>query len=83
MCSSAAKEMSKEHLQAAVRKMTDSVNKLRGHSDVMLLNDALQSWQRAQHSQTGKPVHTLDDINLCSLSCTGVSKQDCCVVSYK
>ena len=63
---SAAKEMSKEHLQAAVRKMTDSVNKLRGHSDVMLLNDALQSWQREQTSQTGKPV--IHDINLYLLS---------------
>ena len=83
MRSSAAKEMSKEHLQAAVRKMTDSVNKLRGHSDVMLLNDALQSWHREQHSQKGKPAHTHDNINSCSLSCTGIYKQDSCVVSYK
>ena len=81
MCSSAAKEMSKEHLQAALRKMTDSVNKLRGHSDVMLLNDALQSWQKEQRLQTGKPVHTHDDINSCSPLHTGISKQDCCVVS--
>ena len=56
---SAAKEMSKEHLQAGLRKMTDSVNKLRGHSDVMLVNDALQSWLREQLSKTGKPVHTI------------------------
>ena len=50
---SAAKEMSKEHLQAGLRKMTDSVNKLRGHSDVMLVNDALQSWQKEQISKSG------------------------------
>ena len=46
--------MSKEHLQAAVRRMTDRVNKLRGHCDVMLLNDALQSWQKEQKSMAGK-----------------------------
>ena len=50
---SAVKEMSKQHLQAGMRKMTDSVNKLRGHSDVMLLNDALQSWQKEQLSKSG------------------------------
>ena len=54
MSSSAAQEMSKEHLQAAMRKMTDGVNKLRGHSDVMLVNDSLQSWQKEQHSKAGK-----------------------------
>jgi len=48
--------MSKEHLQVAVRKMTDRVNKLRGHCDVMLLNDALQSWQKEQQSTAGKPT---------------------------
>lgn len=57
MLYSAAREMSKDHLQIAVRKMTDNVNKLRGHCDVMLLNDALQSWQREQKLQTGKGTH--------------------------
>ena len=56
MYSSAAKEMSKEHLQAAVRKMTDRVNKLRGHCDIMLLNDALQSWQKELQSTAGKDI---------------------------
>ena len=73
--------MSKEHLQAAVRKMTDSVNKLRGHCDIMLLNDALQSWQKEQESKEGKYTYKNYITIIFYFYPTGISKQDCCVVS--
>ena len=51
---SAAQEMSREHLKAAFRKLADKVNKLRGHCDVMLMNDAVRSLHNEQQENIGK-----------------------------
>jgi len=45
--------MSRDHLKAAFRKLADKVNKLRGHCDVMLLNDAVISYQNELQDGSG------------------------------
>ena len=50
---SAAQEMSREHLKAAFRKLADKVNKLRGHCDVMLMNDAVRSLHNQLQENAG------------------------------
>jgi len=66
---SAAQEMSREHLTAAFRKLADKVNKLRGHCDVMLMNDAVRSLHNEQQENTGK--------------CESVQCLDCAYIFYR
>ncbi|XP_065884810.1 inositol polyphosphate-4-phosphatase type I A-like [Dysidea avara] len=61
---SAAQEMSREHLKAAFRKLADKVNKLRGHCDVMLMNDAVRSLHNQLQENAGIKQESVGDLCL-------------------